>query len=1163
MQSGRLSRKLLSTLLILLMIGVVLTPLSASAADSDGDTVDDSLDDCPHAAGTSTIDKTGCPDRDGDGYSDTYDGWTSNNPNFGIDQQLTGGSHYSVDHNSDGSLLATAAGTQIRIFDTSTHTNVRSSAQLVGGNNAYITSIDWSPDDAYIAATLSDDTATILHASNLTIVHEDITHTGSSRTFSDVAFFPNSTSIAVVDEASGGWGGGTCTGCAVMLIDVATGSIWREVKPAGNSGSYSSVAFSEDGSRMAVGGDGNAYLINTSAWTTVRAMNPGSGANVHSIDISPDGNTIAMCTGYDNGVSQLRAFRTSDGASILSKTGTSSCYGVDVSPDSNQVAYAIGYYGSDGGRSVIYEIQSGTLIDTMTVARGNNACTQNGGQNPCGNVNSASWHPDGFHIALAVSRNYNGLYFMFADLDPDNDGYNSTDQGDGIVDAFPDDGTQWDDTDNDGYGDNPAPAFQPDACITTWGNSTEDRFGCPDADGDGWSDDNDWAPSNKEQWVDADNDGYGDNYLYEIASNQLHINQRGDAFPNDATQWNDTDGDGYGDNYEDVSWNEYRAPEWPGEIIVGAQNIDVFPLDRTQWRDTDGDWVGDEQMSDRADGCPTVWGNSTYDRLGCIDTDGDGYSDPDAGWPTRTDCYGADAFPNDPTQWCDEDNDGYGSNPDGNNPDDCPNQAGPSTEDQYGCPDRDGDGYSNTGDPFPDDGTQWEDSDGDNYGDNPDGNNPDFFPNDASQWRDSDGDGYGDNPGGTNGDRFPTDPTQWSDADNDGYGDNFVDTDGDGVSEGNSDVCPQTYGESNSAASRGCPDSDGDGFTDPEDAFPNQPLQWADQDGDGFGDNVQFTDGDECIDVYGKSTENGVQGCPDSDGDGHADPFGDFVAKPDCTGADAFPNDPLQWCDKDGDGVGDNYVFTNITVPDEENTGLMIELCEQIGDAFPNDATQWADMDCDGRGDNSTGIAPDAFPLRKTQQDDNDGDGYGNNFTNGAYQPDECRNEYGTSTIDRFGCPDSDNDGMSDLNDPCKWDPAVSVGIPGQVTCSITEDPNKADEEETVAEVEAKSSNVMLYAMGGIIAFMLAAILVAMLARQASRNKMMRERAIERKAEEQLMDEEERRQQWIDYYVANGEFDKARELGWVDPASLPAWKQHEIQQQEALQASIPTMLDLD
>ena len=62
---------------------------------------------------------------------------------------------------------------------------------------------------------------------------------------------------------------------------------------------------------------------------------------------------------------------------------------------------------------------------------------------------------------------------------------------------------------------------------------------------------------------------------------------------------------------------------------------------------------------------------------------------------------------------------------------------------------------------------------------------------------------------------------------------------------------------------------------------------------------------------------------------------------------------------------------------------------------------------------------------------------------------------------------------------------------------------------------------------------------------------------------QEVEDEEERREQWISYYVANGDLDKARELGWTDPSSLPAWKQHEIQQQEALQASIPTMLDLD
>ena len=64
-------------------------------------------------------------------------------------------------------------------------------------------------------------------------------------------------------------------------------------------------------------------------------------------------------------------------------------------------------------------------------------------------------------------RNDEGVYFWFADIDEDNDGYNTTDQGDGIVDAFPSDGTQWNDTDADGFGDNPAPANEPDACPNT------------------------------------------------------------------------------------------------------------------------------------------------------------------------------------------------------------------------------------------------------------------------------------------------------------------------------------------------------------------------------------------------------------------------------------------------------------------------------------------------------------------------------------------------------------------------------------------------------------------------------------------------------------------------------------------------------------------------
>ena len=61
----------------------------------------------------------------------------------------------------------------------------------------------------------------------------------------------------------------------------------------------------------------------------------------------------------------------------------------------------------------------------------------------------------------------------------------------------------------------------------------------------------------------------------------------------------------------------------------------------------------------------------------------------------------------------DDDNDGV---PD--SLDSCPIRTGNSTIDRNGCPDTDGDGTSNLGDPFPSDGTQSADQDGDGYGDN-------------------------------------------------------------------------------------------------------------------------------------------------------------------------------------------------------------------------------------------------------------------------------------------------------------------------------------------------------------------------------------------------------------------------------------------------------------
>ena len=44
--------------------------------------------------------------------------------------------------------------------------------------------------------------------------------------------------------------------------------------------------------------------------------------------------------------------------------------------------------------------------------------------------------PDNTRIVTAHGENDEGVYYWFADIDEDNDGYNTTDQGDGIIDAF-------------------------------------------------------------------------------------------------------------------------------------------------------------------------------------------------------------------------------------------------------------------------------------------------------------------------------------------------------------------------------------------------------------------------------------------------------------------------------------------------------------------------------------------------------------------------------------------------------------------------------------------------------------------------------------------------------------------------------------------------------
>jgi hypothetical protein len=155
--------------------------------------------------------------------------------------------------------------------------------------------------------------------------------------------------------------------------------------------------------------------------------------------------------------------------------------------------------------------------------------------------------------------------------------------------------------------------------------------------------------------------------------------------------------------------------------------------------------------SNGGDDCPEKSGPSVFDRKGCNDSDGDGYSDSDSSSPPHP-LGAADAFPFDSSQYRDSDGDGYGDNISGQNSDICPDMYGNSSIDRMGCLDQDGDGWSDDNDAFKDDSAQWNDSDGDGFGDESDNRNGDACPNiwgtstskNARGCLDEDGDGIRD-----------------------------------------------------------------------------------------------------------------------------------------------------------------------------------------------------------------------------------------------------------------------------------------------------------------------------------------------------------------------------------------------------------------------------------
>jgi len=322
-----------------------------------------------------------------------------------------------------------------------------------------------------------------------------------------------------------------------------------------------------------------------------------------------------------------------------------------------------------------------------------------------------------------------------------------------------------------------------------------------------------------------------------------------DAFPLDPTEWDDADGDGIGSNTDTDDDGDGWSDLEEADCLTDASSAFSVP------EDYDGDWVCDiVDVDDDNDGVDDDYDCAPYDAsISSLDCNGV------CGGSSSLDACGV----------CDGDNSACADCAGVPNGDAVIDACGVCTNDPSSCGiDSDGDGVDDDDDAFPDDSTEWSDTDGDGVGDNAD--------------TDDDDDG-------------------WSDQDEVVCGSELLDS---GSVPADSDA----DGECDALD----PDDDDDGVVDSDDAFPSNPTEWADTDGDGIGNNA---DGDDDGDGWGDSTESDCGSDPmdgevsprDIDGDGACnildpDDDGDGVADED----DAFPLDNAEWLDTDGDGLGDN-----------------------------------------------------------------------------------------------------------------------------------------------------------------------------------------------------------------------------------------------------------------
>ena len=218
---------------------------SANAADGDNDGFDDSVDDCPFAAGNSTTGKLGCPDTDGDGNPDILQGIISDFNEADYAKTVATSS-------SRGSMARTIA---------------------------------VAPNGMFVAGADGCDCVKLFDAAGNEI--KDLLNINSNPR--DLSFTPNGTLLGVSAYESN-----NNASVHVFTVDWATqtASLLVDLSANHEEDMYA-LRFSPDGTLLHVGGqDENVTTYYASNWTIAHIID--AGDDVYTIKTSPDGRMVAF-----------------------------------------------------------------------------------------------------------------------------------------------------------------------------------------------------------------------------------------------------------------------------------------------------------------------------------------------------------------------------------------------------------------------------------------------------------------------------------------------------------------------------------------------------------------------------------------------------------------------------------------------------------------------------------------------------------------------------------------------------------------------------------------------------------------------------------------------------------------------------------------------------